>query len=440
MSRMAFPALLLLLIPGLAGGCTLYTEVDVSPLTLLPVNIERGTDIESMVAKADYLRAMEMSAVFDARTKVTAADLASLGKAYLAAGRFDDARARLRAALDLNPFRTTYAEIAWDLSQVEYLSNNFESSLEWARIADERGMRIRQWHFDYLQSLGSIPVYGFSGAPSAKLPLAFGKPDVPRIRARLNGKHDAEAIIDSGAVVSIMSQRLATQLAVKSLGTFEGTFFGLLGEPIAVRFGLLDQVELGGIVIENVPIAIMPDAKMRFLISRAEKLEFRMDFLLGSNLLKEFRIELDFSSARATFTRLVDHDRHPAADQNLFFAGFRPHVRGAINRRAWFLFLLDTGSEVTFLNESRIDSLPVQTFGAGTHTAMLQGLGGAMKHGAKLENVEIGLDKWGGRFRTLPMYTSEEKGTAVGIIGQNLLKNFNVTIDFGRMRLDLKRR
>ncbi len=441
MFRTAVRALpLLLLTVGLAGGCTLYNEVDISPLSLLPTNIERGSDIASMVTKADYLRAMEMSAVFDGRKKVAAADLASLGRAYLAAGRFDDARARLRAALDLNPFRTTYAEIAWDLSQVEYLSNNFESSLEWALIAEERGLRIRQWHLDYLKSLGSIPVYRFSGEPAAKLPLAFGKPDVPRVRARLDSAHEVEAIIDSGAVVSIVSERLATQLQMKSLGAFEGTFYGLLGEPIAVRFGLLDRLELGGIVIENVPVAIMPDAKMRFLISRANKTEFRMDFLLGSNLLKEFRLELEFSSARANFTRLLDRDRVPAADQNLFFLGFRPHVRGAINRHAWFLFVLDTGSEVTFLNQARIASLPVQKFGAGTHMAMLQGLGGAMKHGAKLEDVEIGLDKWGGRFRTLPMYTSEEKENAVGIIGQNLLKNFNVVIDFGRMRLDLKRR
>jgi hypothetical protein len=97
---------------------------------------------------------------------------------------------------------------------------------------------------------------------------------------------------------------------------------------------------------------------MRFLINRGEKKEFRMDFLLGSNLLKEFRLELDFNGARAVFTRLLDRDRVPAADQNLFYAGFRPHVRGAINRRAWFLFILDTGSEITFLNESRIATLP----------------------------------------------------------------------------------
>jgi tetratricopeptide (TPR) repeat protein len=438
MSRSSFVVVALL--AGLTGGCALYNEVDVTPLVLLPANIERGTDIDSMLAMADYLRAMELGAVFDARQRASAAELAGLGRAYMAAGRYPEARTRLRAALDLAPFRTTYAQIAWDLSQVEYMSNNYEPSLEWALIAQERGLRIRQWHLDYVKSLAAVPVYRFSGEPSASLPLTFGRPEVPRVRARLNRVHEAEAIIDSGAVLSIISQRLADSLKVKSLGTFEGTFYGLLGEPIQVRFALLETLELGSLVIENVPVAIMPDEKMRFLISKGEQQIFRMDFLLGSNLLKEFRLELDFNGPRAVFTRLFERDRHPAADQNIFFAGFRPHVRGAVNRRGWFLFIIDTGSEITFLNESRVASLPVQSFGAGAHTAMLQGLGGAMKHGSKLENVELGLDKWGGRFKTLPMYWAEEKEHAVGIIGQNFLKNFNVVIDFGRMRVDLKRR
>ena len=416
------------------GGCALYSEVDVTPLVVLPTNIDRGSDMQSMVRKADYLRAIEMASVVDGKKNAT--DLGVLGGAYLSAGRFDDARGRLRAALDLDPFRTTYAEIAWNLSQVEYLSNNFESSLDWALIAQERGLNIRQWHLDYLRALAGRDVYRFSGEAEDSLKFKFGRPDVPRMNVRTNGQ-EVEAIIDSGAVVSIVSQRFASTHALKSLGNFEGTFYGLLGEPIAVKFAMLDRLELGKVVVENVPVAIMPDEKMRFLISRRDGTQFHMDFLLGSNLLKEFRLELDFDRSRVTFTKLTE--RRPDPDQNLFFEGFRPHVRGAINRRAWYIFILDTGSEVTFLNESRVSSLPVQLFG-GAHTAMLQGLGGSMKRGGKLENVEIGIDEWGGKFKTLPMYMAADRDQAVGIIGQNFLKNFNVVIDFGRMRVDLKRR
>jgi hypothetical protein len=289
--------------------------------------------------------------------------------------------------------------------------------------------------------MSKVPAYEFSGATRDRVAFHFTRPEVPRVTARLNGTYETEAVIDSGAVLSIVSKRLAASLPVKSLGTFEGTFYGLLGEPIAVHFGLIDQLQLGDITIRNVPVAIMPDEKMRFLISRKERKEFRMDFLLGSNLLKEFRLELDFGSRHATFKKLTAADHHPDPDQNLFIYGFRPHVRGAINRRGWFLFILDTGSEITFLNEGKLATLPVHVFGTtGVHSATLQGLGGAMKHGSKLENVEIGVDKWSGKFETIPMYVADERDTSVGIIGQNFMKHFNVVIDFGRMRVDLEKR
>jgi hypothetical protein len=270
------------------------------------------------------------------------------------------------------------------------------------------------------------------------VPFRFGRPDVPRITAGVNGS-EIEAILDSGAVLSIISERLAASVNIRSLGTFEGTFYGLLGEPIEVHFGMVDKLTIDDMTIANVPVAIMPDDKMKFLINKKDGQQFHMDLLLGTNLLKEFRIELDFDRRRLTLKALTPADRRPDPDQNLFFEGFRPYVRGAINRKGWYLFVLDTGSEITFLNETRLRTLPVQSL-LGTHSATLQGLGGTMKRGSKIEDVEIGLDRWGGKFRTLPMYASADKEHAVGIIGQNFLKNFNVVIDFGRMKLELARR
>jgi tetratricopeptide (TPR) repeat protein len=417
------------------AGCALYSDVVISPLIYDPANIQRGNDLQSMVRKLDYNHAISLAQTIDANPRKTAPELASLGAAELAAGRYDDARRHLRAAIDLQPFRAVYASVAWDLSQLEYMSNNFDSSLDWAKLAQERGINVRQWHLDYLASLASTNVYHFSGAPSEHLPMRVSRPDVPRIDVMLNGKKNLSTIIDSGAVLSIISQSLAANLPVKSLGTFEGTFSGLLGEPITVRFGILDSVEIGRMMIANVPVAIMPDEKMKFLISG--KKEFKIDLLLGAHLLKEFRLELDFRRNAVTFTRIPGSARRPAADQNLFIEQFRPAVRGTINRHGWFAFVLDTGSEVTFLNERHLASLPIQVFAPKVHNATLQGLGGAKKHGEKLDNVEIGIDRWAGTFHTIPMYDAGEHERTSGIIGENYLKNFDVVIDFGRMRVDL---
>lgn len=423
---------------GLVAGCALYSDVVISPLLVPLTNVDRGSDPQSMMRKADYVRLIETAPSIDAKKNRSAQELLHLGAAESIAGRYDVARRHLRAAVDLNPFHTTYSETAWALSQLEFQCNNFEASLDWARIAADHGLFVKQWHLDYLTALSNVDVYRVAGVQTDHLPMHIGRPDVPRVDVKINGKRGVNAIIDSGAVLSIVSRSFADEIPVRKLGNFQGTFFGLLGEPITVQFGLLESLQLGRMTVENVPVAIMPDDKLRFLI--AGKAEFKMDFLLGANLLKEMRIEIDYRRKQVTFTKLRPIDRRPAADQNLFITDFRPAVRGFINRRGWYMFMLDTGSEVSFLNEGQLGNLPIQVFTAKAHNATLQGLGGAKKRGAKVENVEIGLDRWAGVFRDIPMYEPppQEKGLASGIIGENFLKNFIVTIDFGRMRMDLQ--
>ena len=424
---------------AMLSGCALYSDVSIGPLIILPTKIDRGADIQQMIRRADYLRALQMASTIEGRQRPSATDLIALGYAEMSSARYDDARRHLRTALSLNPVRATYADAAWHLSQVDYMTNNFATALEWAELATSHGLTIMRWHMDYLRALRDVPVYQFEGAVRDDLALKIGRPDVPRINVRMNSDADPiMGVIDSGAVLSIMSERLAKSVSPRTLEVEGGNFYGLLGEAIPVRFALIDTLHLGQITVRNVPVAIMPDDKMRFFVSGNR--EFAMDFLLGANLLKEFRLELDFARERAIFTRLTSADRRPAENQNLFFENFRPVVRGTIQKRGWYMFIVDTGSEVTYLNESQLRAMPIDHFAPRLHTAILQGLGGSRKRGAKVEDVEIGVDRWAGTFKTLPMYSGNEKDSAVGIIGENFLKHFRVVMDFGTMRLDLERR
>src|SRR5688572_30648029 len=159
-----FRIALLLVLPLLAGRCALYNEVVIAPLFLLPEHTYRAaTNPKELVEAGEYTRAIAMSRGMDTRPKVTARDLATLGSAEMAAGRFDDARRHLRRALDLRPVRTEIAQIAWDLSQTEYMSNNYDAAYEWAMMADRHGLQIRKWHLDYLSALANIEVYRIEG-------------------------------------------------------------------------------------------------------------------------------------------------------------------------------------------------------------------------------------------------------------------------------------
>ena len=79
-SLLLFTALIVLV-----AGCTLYSDVSIGPLIVIPSQIERGADIAKMVQRADYLRAVELAPIIDAKQRKSAAELASLGAAELAA-------------------------------------------------------------------------------------------------------------------------------------------------------------------------------------------------------------------------------------------------------------------------------------------------------------------------------------------------------------------
>jgi len=401
---------------------------------LLPNDTRNGAStIAGFVDIGDYPHAISLGQGIEDRERVSAQDLAALGSAELAAGRIDAARRHLRTALDLKPFHTEVALIAWDLSQTEYLANNYAAAAEWARYAVDRGLPIKDWHIRYIDALTNIDVYRVLGKQSVRLPMVVDKPSIPRIDVGVNDQKLA-AVVDTGAALSIISETNADKAGVRRLGDFKGTFYGLLGEPISVAFGIIDRLQLGEMTITNVPVAIMSEGKMRFLAENRQP--FDIGLLLGTNLLKEFRLELNFRAGNILMTHLREGDHNPAPDQNLFIIGSRPLVHGTVNRRGWYLFVLDTGSEITFLNEDEIASSRLRLL-PKMYGAMLQGLGGSMKRGSKIENVELGLDKWAGTFRHLPLYSSQ-KNEAFGIIGENMLKHFRLIIDFGSMRVTLK--
>jgi len=419
-----------------AAGCVLHNQVSVTPTFLLPSDIRtKGTSVVDFEETGDYARAISFASSIEAKERPSAREFLALGKAELAGARLDDARRHLRRALDLRATHGQIGNAAWALSEVEYLSNNFEAAYVWAKYAVENGMTIRKWHLDFLDSLRGLKAFEMPSPRAIAVDMKIGNPDIPRIDIRVNGAPTTDAVIDTGAVMSIVARSYAAKTGIRSAGNYSGTFVGLLGEPIEVRFGIVDSLMLGDLEVRNVPVAIMADEQLKFLVFNKE--EFRMNFLIGTNLLKEFRVELDFRHEVVTLQPLAPGSRAPVAEQNLFFVGFRPMVQAAINRKGWFLFVVDTGSEVTFLNQELIDAMPIRR-SMRFHGATLQGLGGAQKRGEKVEDVEVAVDAWGGKFKNIPLYASEQ-GNAYGIVGQNFLRNFRVVFDFASMRLDLYR-
>lgn len=423
------------LLPLAFSSCSLYSHVSIAPLYLKPGDVTPpAANVAELVRIGDYPRAIEWSSRLDDRD-TDPRELAAAGRAHVAAGHFSRGRELLRRAYEYEKQREELSLIAWELSQAEFLQNQYHAALHWAEIATEYGLSVRPWYTDYLAAMSSIDAYRQEGADAVVLPMRSTRPEVPRFDAGINGNTRTEAILDSGAVLSIISRSLAERAEIQKLVGVEGTFYGLLGEPISVEFGVIDSLQLGSMTIRNVPVAIMQDDKLSFFVGEAGRLQ--MDLLLGANLLKHFRLELDFWRESLGLRYIHPSMQRPASDANLFFVNFRPMVHTTIAGRGWYLFVLDTGSEISYLNQVELRKTKIRN-APRTHNAKLQGLGGAQKQGSKIEKVTLGVDQWAGTFRDIPLYASDH-GDAMGIVGEDFLRNFRVVIDFGTMRLDLER-
>lgn len=419
-----------------ASSCALYSHVSISPLHLKPGDVTPpAANVTELVAKGDYNRAIQWGPRVLESQSPSWRDLAALGRAMSSTGRHQEARPLLRRALDMRPPLHEAALIAWDASQNEFMRDDFVAAKEWVDYAAGLGLSVRPWYPKYLEAMATIDAYRLEGAPDVRVPMRSVSPEIPRIDVLVNGGSSVTGVIDSGAVLTIVSDSLARRHAITIFDEIDGTFYGLLEEPISVRFGLIDSMQIGGMTLRNVPVAVMPDRKLSFFVGNDEPM--KLDLLLGANLLKNFRIQIDYWHESVGFTYVHPSMRRPAADANLFFVNLKPFVHATIENRGWYLLLLDTGSEITYLNADDLMKMRIRSV-ERSHDAKLQGLGGSQKQGSKIERVSIGLDQWNGKFRDIALYRSR-MNEAAGIIGEDFLRNFLVTIDFGRMRVDLQR-
>lgn len=417
-------------------ACALSSNVAIAPLHLLPGDIVRPTSLKDAVDRGDYRQAADMAEAVEQKHRPRVEQLALLGRAQLFCGLYEEARDVLHRALESRMPPTLRAQIEWDLAQVAFQQRDLERALEYTLKARESGLNIRRWYTDYLTAVQGIRLHSIEGDRQAIVDFRFGSPDLPRFDAVLNDELTGEAVLDSGAAMSIVSRSFLERAGIRPLEGIHGLFYGLLGEPIQVTFAMIDSLRIGEMGIRNIPVAVMADHKLHFFVKKDER--FNIDFLIGTSLLQEFRLRFDYSRNRLTLDYLEPAARVPVADQNLFLVDQKPLVHVAINQQGWYPFLLDTGSEVTFLNETKF-SIQNVTFGVPRyHGATMQGLGGTQKTGMRVKNVSIGVDRWSGVFDDIPLYSDERPG-ATGILGQNFLKNFDVEIDFGRMRVEIHR-
>ena len=249
---------------------------------------------------------------------------------------------------------------------------------------------------------------------------------------KINGS-DSAAILDTGAAYTILTESFARQVGVREIPDSKAYGRGLHAKEFPLTFGIVDRLEFGGFSLSHVPVMLMPDDALLFETSRGD---FPVPMVLGLHLIKQFRLGLDYTKRRIHLTRedLRGTGRDP--DQNLFVTRSRIFARCSINRGGWYLLLLDTGSEPTMLTSNGVRQAGLKASGK-FYPKKLYGLGKSEAAWTRVDSVAIGLAGFGVRFRNLVM--KEDDGALEdGILGNSFLKNFDVVIDFKRMRIELR--
>lgn len=169
------------------------------------------------------------------------------------------------------------------------------------------------------------------------------------VTARLNDKQDVEAIVDTGAEVTILNIARVKLGGLRPAGATESLYGDMVGR-VPVQFVALDSLKLGDLTLKDLTIGKTNQGPR-------SKLE-AIDFLIGMDVLSKMRFSLDFEQSALIiwpgttkppaptpeFERITLPLTKPAGAGPL-----RPFVTATINQKFPATFLIDTGADAPML-------------------------------------------------------------------------------------------
>lgn len=269
-----------------------------------------------------------------------------------------------------------------------------------------------------------------------KFQLIGGKAPVILLPATVNGTGPYNFILDSGASHCLISDTLAARLGISGETTEEA--FGAGGATQLLR-ATVDSVAVGSARQEKAPFLITPD-----LASISTALKTTVDGAIGCSLLKDFLVTLDYQRNIARFDSPADGKQR--TEDGVFFVPFTTGpaepltlVHATVNGTGPFFFVVDTAAGRSVISPAVASRANVEIGAA----AAGKGVGGQIQMGrAKLNSIRVGdvtvrdhLVVVGDFLGAISKAVGAELD---GIIGNNFLSEFRVTLDFVGQRLGLE--
>lgn len=319
-------------------------------------------------------------------------------------------------------------------------TNNNGVPVELAMYQDDRHASTIRW--DKVEAVQRATLQAKTRPPQAvpapaglpvTLPLRFAQ-RIMMLPVTLNEQRNRFLMLDTGAAITVIDSQTANALRLP-----RGPSINLLGASGKGEAYLsrLRRLQIGNVTLKDVQVAVLDLGILR-LVGGGE-----FAGILGFNVLNRFRITVDYHDKKVTF----DRSGGPLPSGKALrvqFAGAVPQLHIEVDGLGRLPALLDTGAAVTIVPARKAKEWnPARSATLGMALGV-GGLGGQTR-AARTEEIRLAGERMQNVIvlfaeppsKDAPVQILSEAG--FGLLGNNVLRNFRLTIDYPLRMVVLRR-
>jgi predicted aspartyl protease len=269
-----------------------------------------------------------------------------------------------------------------------------------------------------------------------KFRLAGGAQPLILLPVEVNDEGPFEFILDTGAGTSLLSPELGQKLGIKIIGSKEGKS---AGGSVSVSLAKVDSLAVGSTKLNDVDVGLVDLSHIGRTVGA------KIDGDLGYNVLKHFRITLDY---RRNEIRFDDPKRFELAGQSTALTKVPMRLASPakplilvdvfVNGRGPFQFAIDTGTSTTAITPELAQQLGVASSPIGAATtggAQVDVTAGVLRSlqvgGARINDTSVVVADF------FAMLSAAVGAKLDGLVGYNFLRNYKVALDYPNETLSL---